>query len=302
MVSLCNTVDTSHQDMIHDAQLDYYGKKLATCSSDRSVKILDVSGGNQRVIADLTGHQGPVWQVAWAHPSFGNVLASCSYDHKVIIWQEGPNSRWQKLYEYDKHVSSVNSVCWAPHEWGMVLACGSSDGNISILTYADNEWDTYLIKNAHAVGCNAVSWAPATAPLTVAGQSASPSVKRLVSGGCDNLVKIWCAESGQWTEEHSLPQHTDWIRDCAWAPTIGQPSLTIASCSQDQQVIIWTKDDSPGSAWQGKVMHKFDDTPWHVSWSITGDVLAVSSGDNKVTLWKESFGASGLVWTQLSEV
>jgi len=29
----------------------------------------------------------------------------------------------------------VNSVCWAPHEFGLILACGSSDGSISVLTY-----------------------------------------------------------------------------------------------------------------------------------------------------------------------
>ena len=28
-------------------------------------------------------HEGPVWQVSWAHPMFGNLLASCSYDRKV---------------------------------------------------------------------------------------------------------------------------------------------------------------------------------------------------------------------------
>jgi protein transport protein SEC13 len=31
--------------MIHDAQLDYYGKRLATCSSDRTVKVFDVVDG-----------------------------------------------------------------------------------------------------------------------------------------------------------------------------------------------------------------------------------------------------------------
>lgn len=30
------------------------------------------------------------------------------------------------------------------------------------------------------------------------------------------------------------------------------------------------------------------ETVWRVSWSITGSILAVSSGENKVTLWKES--------------
>jgi len=33
---------------------------------------------------------------------------------------------------------------------------------------------------------------------------------------------------------------------------------------------------------------KNNEVIWRVSWSITGNVLAVSGGDNKVTLWKES--------------
>ena len=28
---------------------------------------------------------------------------------------------------------TVNSVCWAPHEWGLFLACGSSDSCVSII-------------------------------------------------------------------------------------------------------------------------------------------------------------------------
>jgi protein transport protein SEC13 len=40
----------------HDAQLDYYAKKLATCSSDRSIRIYDVSQGDQGApLAILTG-------------------------------------------------------------------------------------------------------------------------------------------------------------------------------------------------------------------------------------------------------
>lgn len=39
----------------HDAQMDYYGTRLATCSSDRSVKIFDVRNGGQILVADLRG-------------------------------------------------------------------------------------------------------------------------------------------------------------------------------------------------------------------------------------------------------
>jgi protein transport protein SEC13 len=73
-----------------------------------------------------------VWQVGWSHPKFGSLLASCSYDRKVIIWKE-TNGTWGKLYEYNNHDSSVNSVCWAPYEFGLMLACGSSDGAISVI-------------------------------------------------------------------------------------------------------------------------------------------------------------------------
>uniref|UniRef100_K1R2G9 Protein SEC13 homolog n=3 Tax=Magallana gigas TaxID=29159 RepID=K1R2G9_MAGGI len=296
-VSVINSIDTSHEDMIHDAQLDYYGTKLATCSSDRSIKIFDVKGGQQTLVTELRGHDGPVWQLAWAHPMFGNLIASCSYDRKVIIWKE-TNGSWGKLYEYQNHDSSVNSVNFAPHEFGLLLACGSSDGSISIISSTgDGTWDAKKIPNAHSIGCNAVSWAPPINP----GDLLDPSgrhqpIKQLVSGGCDNLVKIWKEEDGQWKEDQKLEGHSDWVRDVAWAPSIGLPKSIIASCSQDLRVIIWTND---GNGWTQKVLNKFNDVIWHISWSITGNILATSGGDNKVSLWKETLNGD---WVCISDV
>ena len=66
--------------------------------------------------------------------------------------------------EYINHDSSVNSLCWAPHELGLMLVAGSSDGTISTLTYTGGagsggqQWETDKITNAHMIGCNAVSW------------------------------------------------------------------------------------------------------------------------------------------------
>nr|XP_042092590.1 protein SEC13 homolog isoform X2 [Ovis aries] len=245
MVSVINTVDTSHEDMIHDAQMDYYGTRLATCSSDRSVKIFDVRNGGQILVADLRGHEGPVWQVAWAHPMYGNILASCSYDRKVIIWKE-ENGTWEKTHEHTGHDSSVNSVCWAPHDYGLILACGSSDGAISLLTYTGlGQWEVKKINNAHTIGCNAVSWAPAVVPGSLIDQPSGQKpnyIKKFASGGCDNLIKLWKEEEdGQWKEEQKLEAHSDWVRDVAWAPSIGLPTSTIASCSQVQYRSRWRR-------------------------------------------------------------
>lgn len=40
--------ESGHGDMVHDAEFDYYGKRLATCSSDRMIKIFDVVGEQVR--------------------------------------------------------------------------------------------------------------------------------------------------------------------------------------------------------------------------------------------------------------
>ncbi|KAN0060058.1 GTPase-activating protein S13 [Thecaphora frezii] len=351
-------IETQHDDMIHDAQLDFYGKRLATCSSDRSVKVFDVVNGTPSATGEtLVGHQGPVWQVAWAHPTFGPILASCSYDGKVIIWKDNsgagqssaaqshtgtygsvggaygtPPSNaggWSKIKEHALHTASVNSIAWAPHELGSILACASSDGNVSVLTFNnDGTWAVDIV-SAHPIGCNAVSWAPATYPGSLisaqtasapgAPQSQGPDgeklVKRFASAGCDNTVKIWqfSDEANRYVEVESLQGHTDWIRDVAFAPNIGLPKSYLASASQDRTVLIWTQD-SPTSAWTKTALNpastttgattagagnKFPDTVWRVSWSVSGNVLAVSGGDGKITLWKENLKGA---WECVSEM
>jgi len=303
MATTLASIDTQHEDMIHDVQPDYYGKRIATCSSDRTIKIFD-SSNTQSQVAEIRGHSGPVWQVAWAHPKFGSILASCSYDKKVCIWKETATNVWTKIFEYEKHESSVNSIAWAPHEFGLCLVAASSDCTISVLTHqGDNTWDSVRIPAAHAIGVNAVSWAPPLAPGSlVSAQPQTAPVKRFVSGGCDNLIKIWrfYENENTWRAEQTLEHHTDWVRDVAWAPNIGLPFSTIASCSQDGTVVIWTQEhNSPN--WVKKVLPKFPDVVWRVSWSITGNILAVSGGDNKVTLWKESLDNEWKCISQLDE-
>lgn len=81
-------------------------------------------------------------------------MTALSLIFQVLLWREDSPGRWTKLYEYTNHDSSVNSVAWAPHEFGLILACGSSDGAISIVTYTDtaNQWECEKLPNAHTIG------------------------------------------------------------------------------------------------------------------------------------------------------
>ncbi|KAJ2517485.1 GTPase-activating protein S13 [Coemansia sp. RSA 1939] len=309
--------DTQHEDMIHDAQFDYYGKRLATCSSDGTIHLFEVDGQQQKFVETLKEHSGPVWQVAWAHPKYGSVLASCSYDGTVLIWKETPGSGFSVIKKHDKHQASVNAIAWAPHELGPILLCGSSDGRLSLLTFTEESvWDAQMIRNAHTTGVNAVSWAPviAVGAFTQPGAAQKASlVKQFASGGCDNNVKIWAYSDSKKTYEviQTLEGHSDWVRDVAYAPNIGLPRTYLATCSQDKNVFIWTQDSqaersSSGSQgtpaeWTRSQLSStpFSDVVWRVSWSMSGNVLAVSGGDNKITLWKENLKGE---WERISEV
>ena len=49
------TIESGHTDAIHDAQLDYYGRRLATASSDRTIRLFNVTQDQHTHIADLIG-------------------------------------------------------------------------------------------------------------------------------------------------------------------------------------------------------------------------------------------------------
>ena len=85
---------------------------------------------------------------------------------------------------------------------------------------------------------------------------------------------------------NTLSGHADWVRDVSWSPTVLSKSY-IASASQDKTVRIWTSTapDAAGE-WQSTTLN-FDAVAWRASWSLSGNVLAVSTGDNRVRLFKE---------------
>lgn len=183
-----------------------------------------------------------------------------------------------------------------------MAAAASSDGRVSILAHQpDNTWAVQYLQDC-PMGVNAVSWAPHGAYFdsTNPEQVESP---HLVTAGCDNQIRFWISQDGQWTEDTakcdtSTLQHTDWVRDVAWAPSLLPNQNMVASCSEDRTVLIW-KQTAPNQEWKPTLLHQFEAPVWRVSWSVTGHLLAVSSGDSDVTLWKQ--GLDGR-WKQMSSV
>jgi len=297
MAATMDKIETNHDDMVHDVQFDYYSKRVATCSSDRTIKIFE----GKNLVATIHGHQGPVWQVAWAHPQFvPQLLASCSYDGSVSIYQEGKTNSWSKVHQFSIEDGSINSISWAPHEVGFpMLAYASSQGNFGIIYFdlKDGLWKDKVQVSASEDsqgGCNAVSWAPK-------GSLGSPNLQ-LVTGHCDNLVRIWKIDistepfyEAPKKEDSEVFRANGWIRDVAWAPNTAMPFNIIASCSDDGFVRIYQQTSLDGPWEKSEIYLRVP--VWRVSWSVTGNILAVSTSSHTVNLYKQAIDGN---WVQIA--
>lgn len=130
---------TGHEELIHDVKYDFYGRQVATASSDQHVKVFDLDTPTSTwVLNDLwKAHDSLVVKVSWAHPEFSSfkMLALCSYDRTVKIWQEMPDElhgsgrRWIKLVTLAvESFGPIYDVAFAPPHLGLKLACVGSDG------------------------------------------------------------------------------------------------------------------------------------------------------------------------------
>jgi len=51
--------NTQHQDVIQDVSYDFYGKRLATCSSDMTIKVWDLDDTSEwKQTAEWKAHNG----------------------------------------------------------------------------------------------------------------------------------------------------------------------------------------------------------------------------------------------------
>ncbi|KAL7670861.1 hypothetical protein ACOME3_005778 [Neoechinorhynchus agilis] len=301
-----SSIDTGHTDIVHDAKADFYGKLLATCSSDNTIRIFQKSGTSITFQKELKGHRGPVWQLDWSHPMFDSLLVSCSYDRTVRVWRTEAPDIWVTVYEYDHQDASVDCVCFGPALFGAQFACGCADGVISILRFVSRilvrhespggfnagtaQWKLSRIPKAHDLGVNAISWCqshylPQTDPID----------RKFVSAGSDGLVKVWKAPVSvdEWVMESVLSGgHDDWVRDVKWIyPTPAVKATRIASVGQDKRLIVWQQVREKGEmAFSKKQVITFEDVLWSIDSLPHENVVAVSGRDNKVHLLREIEG------------
>jgi nucleoporin SEH1 len=273
-MQICNTVNLQHSDLVHDVAYDYYGQSLASCSSDHRIKVWarNTSAPPAKgepdepwvCTDDWTAHQGPVWKLQWAHPQYGRILASCSFDRTVAIWEElnhesstsdtqqqtSRKSNWKLRTRRDSQ-EPVHDIAFAPRSLGLQLATVSGDGYVRIYKpddasnleyWHETSFDAVVLNTSGNSNSEERSQRQRAKELTsVAWCQAHFCPPMLAVAAKDGSIRIWAFNERyeRWQIVHNLVGHEGAVHSIAWAPDTGRSYHLLASASSDTSVRIW---------------------------------------------------------------
>jgi nucleoporin SEH1 len=308
----------AHSDVVHDIVFDFYGRRFATCAADKRIKVWDlVNETGQWTCYDIPrAHNDSIWRLSWAHPEFGQLIASCSEDKTICVWEEQESvtplkggtsalgeqrDRWQRKVQLSDSKKSVNDVKFAPRNLGLRIAAASADGTVRIYEATDvfslNYWqlqESFTVEDAidgqdteHGVKC--ISW------------NESPfEPAKIAVGSFSKKATVWtCDDGGKWREECVLGEHHGVVHDIAWAPVMGRSYHLIATASRENcfrvHKLLRKEDGSLTYDKTQTVTTPDGSAVWRVSWNATGTVLATSAEDGQLSLYRKNFAGDWVV-------
>ncbi|KAL4861478.1 hypothetical protein BDV12DRAFT_203968 [Aspergillus spectabilis] len=203
----------------------------------------------------LEGHSNWVQSVAFSQD--GQLLASCSADQTIKLWDPATGTLKHTL---EGHSSWIQSVAFSQDS--QLLASGSIDQTIKL-------------------------WDPATGTIKQTLEGHSNSVESvaffhdgqlLASGSDDKTIKLWDPATG--TLKHTLKGHSSTVQSVAFS----QDGQHLASCSADQTIKLW----NPATGTLKYTLEGHSD--WSVAFSQDSQLLASGASDQTIKLWNPATG------------
>lgn len=276
-----NLPTLSDADYVHDIAYDFYGTRLALCTSSLRISIYSAPSSSDTEGTDASAwtetarmdraHSAPIWRLSWGHPEGGEPLASCSEDRTIAVWcdrrkvgGDGSSSRgdgshtlpsWQKSNPLNMDGPIVD-VRFAPSPFGLKLAACTEDGKARIFECTNAfdlaSWEPEDLEaasrssTAAAVPSSsaALDWMPAP----FGGGSATDDRETLAVAGRGGQLVIWGkGKTNRWAELNKA-NNIGAVKDIAWCPNLCRPYEILATCGDGAKLwrIDFTSQDDRG--------------------------------------------------------
>jgi platelet-activating factor acetylhydrolase IB subunit alpha len=195
----------SHRDTINCVAFHPIFSSIASGSDDFTIKIWDWELGELE--KTIKGHTRAVLDVDYGGPRGGILLASCSSDLTIKLWD--PAADYKNIRTLPGHDHSVSAVRFIPSGSagaplsGNLLVSASRDKSLKI-------WDVttgYCIKTLHGH----TGWVRDVCP--------SPDGRFLVSTGDDMTARLWDLSASNSEVRQVMLGHDHYNECCAIAPS-----------------------------------------------------------------------------------
>ncbi|XP_045193806.1 nucleoporin SEH1-like isoform X4 [Mercenaria mercenaria] len=306
---VAKSIQSDHKDLIHDVSYDFHGRRMATCSSDQTVKIWDQGeDGEWTCSASWKTHSGSVWRVTWAHPEYGQVVATCSFDRTAAVWEEmvgevrsdGQHRSWIKRASLVDSRTSVTDVKFAPKHLGLQLATCSTDGIVRIYEAPDvmnlSQWSLQY-EISCKLRCSCLSWNPSRRhpPMLAVGSNDANT-----AAGGKVQIHEYNDATRKWNKVETIAMVTDAVHDVAFAPNLGRSYHLLGIATKTLKIITIEplRRDATLSGQTGLTKFELrqvgdfndhDSQVWRICWNVIGTVLVSSGDDSCVRMWKGNY-------------
>ena len=268
-----------HTDGVLSVRFSPDGRRLLSSGYDQTARLWNLETGRTEQV--LRGHSWWVWAAEFSPDA--RRLVTAGQDGKAIVWQlsdEEKNKppRYEVLTTFSKHRGPVYAARFSPD--GTHIASGGYDRRV-LWWNPDQVQPVDVARRLDELPDPPAPFQELTrheGPVRTL--AFSPDGRLLVSGGQDNVLRVWRFSTGR--PAAVLRGHASHVRSCAFSPR----GRLLLSASRDGQIKLW----EPDAYGEQFVLGEQDDVGQAdavlaARFSRDGRQIVTASRDRTATLW-----------------